>query len=282
MNQQAPLTDDAIRSALARRASRGTPGELLEQILATTAVTTQRGERPRISTWSGFRPAMAAAAVAVVVLGIVIRLAGIPQVPDTAASPSPSPARLSQSPSGERSGRASTFVRPFDYAIPAGLALADPVFNEHIYEFFEEGSNPGWGPADDSVRKGHGVTVVSAEAPLVHGTPTRVPIRSKPQDFLEDLRAIGHAKIGEPIPTTLDGRPALVATVESGNVPDFHYGPGLSTHVTLDVGSQLIVADVDGITIVVVIWATDEDDMATWLPTATAFVDSIAFAPVGR
>ena len=72
-------------------------------------------------------------------------------------------------------------------------------------------------------------------------------------------------------------RPWRAATVS-----DFHYGPGLTTHVTLDVGSRIIVADVDGITIVVVIWATDEDDMAAWLPTATAFVDSITFAPVGR
>ena len=281
MNQQTPLTADAIRSALARRASRGSPGELLEQILATTEVTTQRGQRLRISTWSGFRPAMAAAAVAVVVLGIVIGLAGMTKSPDTAASPSPTPAPASPSPSPAGSGRASTFVRPFDYAIPAGLALADPVFNEHIYELFEEGSNPGWGPADGLPREGHGVTVVSAETPLVHGTPARVPIRTKPQDFLEDLRTIGHVNIGEPSPALLDGRPALVVTVEGPGL-DFHYGPGLSTDVGLDVGSRIIVADVDGITIVVVIWATDEDDMAAWLPTATALVDSMTFAPVGR
>src|SRR5689334_6651585 len=106
MNQQTPLTADAIRSALARRASRGSPGELLEQILATTEVTTQRGQRLRISTWSGFRPAMAAAAVAVVVLGIVIGLAGMTKSPDTAASPSPTPAPASPSPSPAGSGRA--------------------------------------------------------------------------------------------------------------------------------------------------------------------------------
>ena len=45
----------------------------------------------------------------------------------------------------------------------------------------------------------------------------------------------------------------------------------------VNVPSRLIVADIDGVTIFIMIWARTPDDLAAWVPTAESFVGSIHF-----
>jgi hypothetical protein len=40
---------------------------------------------------------------------------------------------------------------------------------------------------------------------------------------------------------------------------------------------RLTMADVDGVPILVQIWARTDEDLAAWMPVATEFVDSIDF-----
>jgi hypothetical protein len=109
-----------------------------------------------------------------------------------------------------------------------------------------------------------------------------------PAAFLQQLRDVVHAPIGDPQRTTLGGLPALTVDVQPrGGAcnraalllpgaflgvrdPDFR-SPG-----------RLTVVRVGGATIGVLISAADRTDLAAWLPTAQAYVDSIEFREVNQ
>ena len=129
--------------------------------------------------------------------------------------------------------------------------------------------------------------IASVRQALTHpcpmGTgPSRVDIGDASADFLADLHRIAGVAFRATAPTTLDGYPALETTVDVRasmcNYADLHWpnlglGPGLILHVP----SRLTVADVEGETVLVQIWAATEADLAAWIPVATPFVDSIHF-----
>jgi hypothetical protein len=280
------LTDERIRVAFERRAARATAGDQGEVIRGTTVAVRQRQRvlgLPLRWRWGRMAPIAAvvltAGALVVASLG-----AGQHQPPAVTPSPSSTAAVASSTPSltPARTGRADDFVRPFSYVVPGGSNMTLPAFDDRIYPFVEAGGNPGSGPVGGGPAVGRGVTVVSAQEPTVHGATQsggRAPISTDPAQFMIDLRTMAHADLGEPAPTTLDGRPALSVEIRASNVGDFHYRPGLSSHVPLTNPGRLIVADVNGITVVVMIWAASPEYLDGWLPTATAFVNSIRFDP---
>jgi hypothetical protein len=48
-------------------------------------------------------------------------------------------------------------------------------------------------------------------------------------------------------------------------------------YIRLDIPSRIVVAEVAGSTIMVDAWAGTPDDLASWLPVAQEFIDSIDF-----
>ena len=112
----------------------------------------------------------------------------------------------------------------------------------------------------------------------------RAPLREDPLAFIDDLRTIGGAGLGEPTPVTFDGHPAFAVTVDPAatrcTAADFHVlGGGLNSgFVMLSVPSRLIVTEVDGMTIVLQVWAATRRRSSTpGSPSATEFLDSIHF-----
>lgn len=133
--------------------------------------------------------------------------------------------------------------------------------------------------------------VVSLEIAVTHpcpmtGGPSRVGIRTDPSTFLEDLHTIAGVGFGTTAPSTLDGRPALTVRVNptasrcnNADFPsDFHTGSaGGDDFISLKMPSQLTIVEVDGVTVLVDIWARTEAELSTWLPAANAIVESIHF-----
>ena len=119
-----------------------------------------------------------------------------------------------------------------------------------------------------------------------HGNDGRVRLRSAPAELLEDMDDLLVGVHLEPATnSTLDGRPALTTRSVPGmtsNHSDLHLGAkmtGLSgDYIIMTAPYRLIVADIDGVTVLVQIWSQTEEDLAAWLPVAQQFVDSIQFS----
>ena len=105
-----------------------------------------------------------------------------------------------------------------------------------------------------------------------HGPVGRFMLRTAPAEFLADLRDIAGIPMGAIAETTLDGRPALTVMLPGTGGFDIHVTGrmmGLSgTYVLVNIPSRLIVAEIDGTTVFVLIWARTGDDLGAWMPVA--------------
>jgi len=131
----------------------------------------------------------------------------------------------------------------------------------------------------------HGVLVASADGAWGYALGERTPLRRTPGGFLADLEGLDGIDLGPTSMSRLDGRVALTARTAyglarpnrtqlylDGDMTGFP-GPG----VDLTAAFQLIVADVNGTTVFVAVWAQDDTDLDAWLPVAHQFVDSLDF-----
>ena len=214
------------------------------------------------------------------------------QSPSATSRPSPSASEHEEPPVGTR------FLRPFTYVLPPGRHIHVVEDGGNLLGFFEADLEPPPEQAGNvyapdgsgAVQTGaHGVVVAVVEEPVTHECPAGperfVPMRATPAEFLEDLRDIADIPVSNVTPTTIDGRPALSATVRhepSCAARDFHVKPytGVmaSPWVRLDLPSRLFVLEVEGLTVVVQIWAPTEPDLTTWADeAANEFVRSIDF-----
>ena len=263
------VTDEALREVFARRARRVGGDGLLEAILTVTVTLPQRrGYLDRIREGLVSRSAirvLALAAILAALLGIGVALVG------------------SRAP---RLGFPTQFVPPFTYAIPPRSQLVLTFESSTMYAF-TEGARDGiyGGGADSSVGPGaRGVTVTALvdasthPCPMVEGGSSRVQVRDDPAAFLEDLRLIGGIGVGQTGQTLIDGRPAMIATVDPAKArcegADFHVP---NHHVKLAVPSVLMMTRVDQRTVVFQIWASPEAGLEAWIPAAREFLNSIDF-----
>ena len=91
--------------------------------------------------------------------------------------------------------------------------------------------------------------------------------------------------MGEITEVTLDGRPALASMLPGlGAVYDIHVRGSMEhgltqyeDYVVVDAPARLTVADVDGTTIFILVWARTPDELTRWLPVADEFVASFRF-----
>ena len=135
-----------------------------------------------------------------------------------------------------------------------------------------------------------GVTVAVVDHGVVHecgGSGRDVEIRHPPAELLEDIETIAGVALADPTSTTLNGYPGLFTSRTEGSADcgaDLHLsGGGLgSPYFLLTNPAQTIVADVDGLTVFVDIWASTDAELEAWLPTGRAIVDSIQFQDPAR
>jgi hypothetical protein len=222
------------------------------------------------------------AAGAALLFGGVL-LAGV--VRDQVAEPGPSAAPTRSAPS---------FLIPFEYVMPpiGSLRLDHAPDERYLFAFVDDADKASPEPDSGIAQIRRGVSVAAVEDAWTHGCANeagtvraeRTPVREAPAELLDDLRIIAGISLGAATRTSLDGRPALMmapdpATSRCGY--DLHVGghiEGLSVdYVVLTRPSRLILADVDGVTILVDVWALTADDLAAWLPIASTFVESIHF-----
>jgi hypothetical protein len=331
MSDMTLLSDEAIHRAFQSRSAAGVPTGLASAIVAETARTRQRAAWPlRLRVpWSvpAARPMLLFTVISLaVVVGLFSVVGG--RVPTPTATPAPT-ASPSATPAATAlvgtPGQAPDFRRPFSYVVPRGVTLetetleTEPTLLREAFGLIDLGGRP---PASSPDVIGRGVRVIAIAKPVIHGCEDiiRRRIRSGPAEFLEDLRVQNGTPLGTPTAATLDGRPALTATLPDntkrpivetpvqtlmptqppGSTPtepgfvncppvpadapnlDFHYrdGAGMTGWIPLFVPSQLIVADIDGLTVMVQIWAENQAEFDSWLPTAMELVDSIDFAHV--
>ena len=191
--------------------------------------------------------------------------------PATTAPATTAPAR----PSGA-AHRITKFPRPFAYRDLAPAALEKVPWEGWIVSFTSTGDTPyprilPGGTFDPGA---WGITISSAEGAVTHRClgvddgPSRVSVNGRDARlFLEDLRTIAGVEISEPVDTTFDGRPAIAATVDPRanqcDYGDYHvHGPGgLGGYVQLRVPSRLVVTNVDGMPIVIQVWASTANDL---------------------
>ncbi|MFL5708578.1 MAG: hypothetical protein ACJ77Y_06255 [Chloroflexota bacterium] len=254
------------------------------------------------------RPAVQAASigsVAVAILATVLVIGPFPAGVSPASSQSPTSTTSTASSASARpsASTASTapsdgseivtsFVPAFTYAIPEGSGLI-AIGGRHgavawvvgpNHEATDPSAPNAFGGQDPDAGNLHGLMVANVSHAWGHGLDGRVPLRADPAGFLADMDTLLAGFDLEPVTaTTLDGRPALVTrTVPgTGSGYDLHLdvpitglaGPG----VFLAGPYQITVADIGGVTVFVQVWADSEDDLATWLPVAQRFVDSMHF-----
>ena len=184
------------------------------------------------------------------------------------------------------------FVRPFDYAVPAGIELTPISPWSPALIGWAEGrpfapaaspTEPNSGLAAPAWAT-RGIVIASGESAWSHGTNLRIPLREAPSEFVADLRDIGGIRtIGEIIATTLDGRPALTLDIDPAMADafDIHVNgsmTGLSgDYFLLTPPFRLLVAEIDDLTVLVQIWARTDEDLVAWMPLATQVIDSIDF-----
>ena len=242
------------------------------------------------------RPAMQVASIGVTVIAILaatLVIAGLPAAMPPVSSPSVTPSPSSApSEAPHASSIVSRFVPSFTYTIPDGSdligiggvpgAVAWVVGPNH--QPTNPSALPGFGGQDPESGNVHGIMVANVSGAWGHGPDGRVRLRADPAGFLADMDALLTGFDLEPVTAaTLDGRPALSARTVPGTGAgyDLHVnGPitGLSGPGILLAGPyRITVADIDGVTVFVQVWADSEDDLATWLPVAQRFVDSMHF-----
>jgi hypothetical protein len=264
-----------------RRARRADGSDLLESILTATLALEQR------RTWGARLRAIArpARARVLILVLIAVMLAGAALVATGAL-------RVHRAPTST-----TTYFAPrFEYAIPIesrlrpapGGPLSQTIAWIDGPEVHPSGyaDLPYGGQATESgdVR---GIEVAATSTPWSHSSAGRFLLRTAPAEFLEDLQTTGGVPMEPVTQTTLDGRPALTAALLPVAINDIHvWGSitglsGTAGFVPLYTPARLTVADIDGTTVFVLVWARTAKDLDAWLPTANQFVASIHFLPEG-
>jgi hypothetical protein len=179
---------------------------------------------------------------------------------------------------------ASDFVRPFDYVIPEGWA-PNVVYSHPPLAMFAE-ADPGWAFGDLQHSGSRGILVADVTSVWVHGCPpsaSYLPVGGEGASaFLTDVQAMGGLDFEDLTVTKVDGHQAIEAlSLSSGRcgVDDIHIEglPSFEDYIDLGIPSRLTVADIDGRSILVQVWAGSEFDLEEFLPIADEFIDSIHF-----
>ena len=122
------------------------------------------------------------------------------------------------------------------------------------------------------------VTRATSHAPATGG----IVVGRDPASFVAGLRDVVGLAVSEPGVAQFADRPAVSANVSAGAASGWKHidvqirrdqPPDCVVDFTLP--SRVTVADVDGLLVLVQVWAADEEGLQAWLPTATALVETM-------
>ena len=183
-------------------------------------------------------------------------------------------------PSAPDSGRSESFIRPFDYQVPAGSEIRLDAKSNHLNVLT---APPG------NIR---GVSIWGVEDvlkdPCSWGPDAAVvPRRPGVEGLLAYLRSVDHLHAEDVGPAVIDGKPAFQidmtmegpsAGCEDPTSSILLWRDELGHVIQVPPGGHvpLTVLDVDEETVAIEIWAGG-GHMEDWLPTAEKIVDSIRF-----
>lgn len=220
-------------------------------------------------------------------IGIATQSTAVTAASSPPASPDPSlvPASI----------QVELFVAPFSYRMPPpthltvvadaydGYALVDDLRPVPTAQPDDGGTGlVAYGRIQSAAN--HGLVVFDGDGAYVHPCPmtnggrSRVPVGGTPETFLDGLDVLGGMPTVSVTTAELDGHPGLVATfdpVRRCETADIHLGA--LDFILLGLPSELTVVDLDGRTIGILTWASTEEALQDWLPTARSIIDSIEF-----
>jgi hypothetical protein len=198
-----------------------------------------------------------------------------------AAGPTQSVVPTSTAPTPSGQVQTSTFIRPFVYPLPSRTTPKFRLVKEDAYVVgfgLVEPLSPfeDYGRVQSNSRRG--IAVFSVGWPFTHGCVDGGPAFIEPLPGEADTPSaflalvVGQVEAEPVTSTTLDGRPALTTSFQSGHAKcggDIHYDHGStpgSRYVSISIASQMIAFQVADRTIVVDIWARDDAEFEAWLP----------------
>jgi hypothetical protein len=279
------MTDEQLIEALRRLDAPATPNPRFQEALRQRTFDLVTGTtKPSAPGHPWFMAAVAAVLVVAVIGAIAVRPDRGPSQSQPVAGPS---ASASVSPSPLNSDEAAlAFDRPFRFRMPADAQLeVNRTFMPLLLELIDGpladeqyGSN-----GNGSVAKAHGIEIASLRGtPNTHPCPnvpngsSRVQVSDRQPAFLDDLEWLGGMSFASPAPATVGSRPAIstALSAKACDTADFHVANGF---LDLNKPSRLILVDFDGPSLAIQIWATTEDELSAWLPTAQTIIDSIEF-----
>ena len=193
----------------------------------------------------------------------------------------------------EPTGTAIGFAVPFEYSLPLDTPLRRMHRSSHAIVGWSVGteapSDIPTGPDGRGIPASgetHGVFIGLGEGVWGHGPSSRYELDHLPVEFIANLRDISRVPMTETIGASLDGRPAAMVTLTNSSGvdgTDIHLPasePGSTIgYLKLSTPGRLIVAEIDGTTVYVLIWARSVDALEAWMPDAERFVESITFLP---
>jgi len=145
---------------------------------------------------------------------------------------------------------------------------------------------------DGSPKEGErrGIALAVAEPGWIHvcpGETGRADLGQTPAEVLTTIRDAGGMGLGDPVETTVDGRFALATDLDPSTstcwrneIHPNNDAPGLAG-IAFPVGeapAQIVAFEVNGTTVLALLWADTAAVLADWLPTAQAALDTIRFA----
>ncbi len=219
---------------------------------------------------------VAALVALTLILGVFLVFVGGTKPPvDITPSPTPPASPTPVAPPTVPPLQTTEFSRPFSYVLPVDNSIRTAPPTEQLFQFI-----------DGSFAGRHGMVVAAiarASVARCPGALGAVPIRNAPAALLEDLEAIGGFTLPSPTQGTVDGRVATVTRRNEDSSPcagEFHIETGLASDaISMTRPGSMILFDVDGETVLIDVWAINEAELESWLPTAMELVDTIQFVP---
>jgi hypothetical protein len=276
------LTDTAIATMFDRRARRADGTDLRGSILSATLGLEQRrtwGARLRAIARPGRARVLILVLIAVMLAAAALVATGALRVDRALTSTT------------------TEFVPRFEYVLPieTGLRPASGGPQRQIIAWidgpdlhpFGDGDQPYGGQRPETGNR-RGIVVAATRTPWSHSDAGRFFLRTAPAQLLADLQTTAGVPMGAITQTTLDGRPALTAELLPVAINDIHVSGSLAgiseltDFVTLYTPAHLTVAEIDGTTVFVLVWARTTEDLEAWLPIGNRFVASVHFVQEGE
>jgi hypothetical protein len=129
-----------------------------------------------------------------------------------------------------------------------------------------------------------GIVVAEVTMARSHGSLSGDRLGESPESFVAGLRDIAGFSVLDPEPVRFADRPGVAARVSTDAISgwkhiDRHTRDGdLGCVLDFVLPSRVTVVDVDGLLVLVQLWAANEEGLGTWVPIADALLGSMRLA----